>query len=122
MTDVVHQNGSLYGLRFRVEDVDAFLRQRLHGFRHQVKSTQRVLEARMASTGIYHRCQSQLHNAVQSLKKRVLHNVIQQSPPDLDKPEHRVVNDFVFVHNRLQKYKKTSEPPTIRPIFYLLPR
>ena len=39
VSDVVHQDGSLYGFRLRVEDEMALLLEVEHGFRHQVEGT-----------------------------------------------------------------------------------
>lgn len=97
MPDVVHEDGGQDGLCLRVEDVDTFLAERLHGFRHQVEGSQRVLEAGMAGTGVNYRSQSQLVDAVKSLKQRMLHDVVQQSAFNLDEPEDGVVNNLVLV-------------------------
>jgi hypothetical protein len=97
--DVVHQDGRLYCLGFRVKDKLPFLLERLDGFARQVESAQRVLKTRMAGTWIDHRCQTQLIDAIESLKQRVLHDVIKQAAWYFDKPEYRVVDDFCVVHN-----------------------
>ena len=57
-----------------------------------------MLEPGVARSGINHRRQSQLVDAVQALKKRMLYDIVQQSTSDLDKPENWVVDDFVFRH------------------------
>ena len=99
MSDVVHQDSRLYSLGFRVEDKLPFLLERLDGLAHQVESPQRVLKTRMTGTRIDHRCQPQLIDTVESLKQRMLHDVIKQSSWYFDKPEYRVVDDFCVVHN-----------------------
>ena len=57
-----------------------------------MESTQRMLETGVASTWIDDRCQSQLADAIQSLKKRVLHNAVEQSARHLDKSEYWIVD------------------------------
>jgi hypothetical protein len=53
----------------------------------------------MTGTWIDHRCQSQLIDAVESLKQRMLHDIVEQSARYFNKPEYWVVDDFCVVHN-----------------------
>ena len=56
-----------------------------------------MLEAGVTGTRVYYRSQSQLVDAVKSLKQRMLHDVVQQSAFNLDEPEYRVVDNLVLV-------------------------
>ena len=68
MSDVVHEDGGLDGLFLRVEDEDALLLERHDGLAHQVEGAEGMLEPCVTGTGIDHRGQSQLVDAVQALE------------------------------------------------------
>lgn len=111
VANVVHEDGSLYGLGLRVEDEDAFLCQARHGLAHQVEGTQRVQEARVLRPGIDHTGHAHLFDARKALHQRVFHDVEEQSGWDSDKPEHGVVDDFHVVHGceGTKKYRECSK-------------
>ena len=98
MSDVVHQDGCLYGFRFRIEDELSFLLKRQDGLAHQVEGSQRVLEARVTGTRIDHRGQSQLVDTVKALEKRVLHNVVEQTLRYADESKDRIVDNGNVAH------------------------
>ena len=100
VSDVVHQDGSFNSLGFAVEYEQALVLQREDGLAHQMEGSERVLEARVAGSRVDHRRQSELVDAAQTLEKRVLHDVEQQSARYLDEPEHRVIDYFEVVHIR----------------------
>ena len=64
VTDVVQQDGCLYGFGFTVEYKVTFGSQLCDGLAHQVEGTQRVLKAGMLCTGIDNRRKSYLLDAV----------------------------------------------------------
>lgn len=76
MSDVVQQDGGLYGFRFAVKDEIAFGGEVLDRFAHQVESTQRVLETGMLCPRIYSRGQPQLLDAGKALQQWVAYNVV----------------------------------------------
>ena len=53
----------------------------------------------MAGTGIHHRCQTKLVNAVQALKKRMLYNVVQQSAGYLNESKYRIIDNLRLAHS-----------------------
>lgn len=64
VSDIMHQNGRLHCFGFTVEDEVPFASEVLDSFARQMESTQRMLKARVLCTGINHRRQAQLLNAV----------------------------------------------------------
>ena len=57
-----------------------------------------MLEARMPGTGLDHRGQTELVDAVQTLKQWMLYDAVEQSTWYLDKPENRIVDNLRVVH------------------------
>ena len=97
MADVVHQDGCTYGFSFTVEDEVTFGRKLGDGFAHEVKSSQGVLEACVLRSWVDNRGEPHLLDAVQALKQGVLHNVVQQSFGNVDKPKDRIVYYLTLV-------------------------
>ena len=98
VTDIVHQDGRLDCFCFGVKDEISLLLERPHSLGHQVKSTDGMLKSCMTGTGIDHRCQSQLVDAVETLEQRMLNDAVEQSTRYLDKSEYRVVDNLSAVH------------------------
>ena len=98
VTDVVHQNGCLYGFGFAVENKVSFGPQLLDGLAHQVECPERVLETGVLRPGIDHGGDSHLPDAVEPLEQGMADDVIQQSFRDGDESEYRIVDDLLFEH------------------------
>ena len=64
VSDVMHQNGCLYCFGFTVENEVSLAGELLDSFARQMESPQRMLKARVLCTGINHRRQTQLLDAV----------------------------------------------------------
>lgn len=60
-----------------------------------------MLEACMSCSWIYHRCESELVDAIQALEQLVLHDIVMQSFSDFYKTENRVVDDGISVHGQV---------------------
>lgn len=60
-----------------------------------------MLEACMSCSWIYHRCESELVDAIQALEQLVLHDIAVQSFSDFYKTENRVVDDGISVHGQV---------------------
>ena len=76
VTDVMQQNGSLYGFRFTVEDEVSFRCQLRDSFSHQVESTQGMLEAGVLRTWIYHRREPYLLDTGKTLQKGMPYYIV----------------------------------------------
>ena len=101
VTDVVHEDGQLHRLGFVVGNLYALASQRLYGLGHEEEGSERVLEAGVLRTGIDHRRQPQLLDALEALHRRMRDHLHDQAFGDVDEPEDGVVDDFASLHDSL---------------------
>ena len=59
------------------------------------------METGMSGTGIDHRGQSQLVDAVKTLEQWMFYDAIEQSTGYLNEPKDRVVDDLGFLHGSM---------------------
>ena len=97
VANVVQQNGDLGGFFFGIRDFDALAAQNLYGFLHKVHGAQGVVKAGVVGAGVDQVAESELADAPQPLKVRVLDQVKNSFRRKRNKTVDRIVKKFELV-------------------------
>lgn len=98
VTDIVKQDAAVQRLGFPVANPDTLAAQCLNGFYHQVERAEGMVKPGMGCAGIDIFGHAKLLDTPQSLKKRMLDELIYQCARYGQKTIYRIINDLAFMH------------------------
>ena len=99
MTNIVQQDASQCSVCLLAGDLMPLEAQIIDCFIHQIHRPYGVVQTRMLCSRIHKGSQAQLANALQTLKDRVLDELIEKIVGYGDESENRIVDYFLFIRH-----------------------
>ena len=96
VADIVQHDGGGKSFGFCIGDFMAFQTQLTDGFGYQKHGTGDMLKATMRGAWIHYLRQSQLNDTREAIQVGMLVQIVQKSGRQVDKPEYRIVDYFLF--------------------------